>query len=394
MFGCSATTNILNYIGKKMEIEMDQDIYSKMKEILYHNSLYAFYKGNKRDIDTLKAGEIFLSYADNFNDRFEGLIEIKYEEFAEECLRLRVGDNFYNEIIDKFKFCKDLDVIGSLSLYQPLPVMPNSLLQTSEIPMPDGVSDELKAFILKFDVAQFKHEIQDKYDAYQSAIAAVRNSFGIKCFTLSSPIYNSVMWSHYGDDYKGICCEFPFQEIVYDINSSRCVKDDKYICEHIAPINYVENFNPTIKIDCKKLLRIPIKEISSSEYIIDCVKESLLIKQSQWSHEKEVRLIIRNDDKNIDIIEKTDNGFKIKFPYLNKVYTCNRVSILDRAYKVTRAHRAAKSIARVKKIDCMNLVPSSSKMEFIQELLTLDRRKRLDELRQPLFTYSDMNIPF
>lgn len=373
---------------------MDKMTDQKMMEILYFNPLYAFYKGSKRDIDTLKAGEIFLSYADYFNDRFEGLIEIKYEEFAEECLRLRVGDNFYNEIIDKFKFCNDLDVIGSLSLYQPLPVMPNSLSLPLKISMPEGVSNALKDFIIQFDVAQFKNEIQDKYNAYQSAIAAVRNSFGIKCFTLSSPIYNSVMWSHYGDDYKGICCEFPFQKIVYDMPSSRCVKKDKYICEHIEPINYVENFNPNIKIDCKKLLRIPIKEISSSDYIIDCVKKSLLIKQSQWKHEEEVRLIIRNDDKNIDIVEKKDSGFKIKFPYLKKVYTCSRVSILDQAYKETSTHRSAKSLVRKMHIEHIHLIPSSNKMEFTKEYHILGKKKRNCDADQNVPTYSDTDIPF
>lgn len=52
---------------------------------------------------------------------------------------------------------------------------------------------------------------------------------------------------------------------------------------------FMSRANPNIKINCKKLLRIPIDKISSSKYIIDCVKASLLIKQSQWKHEKEVR---------------------------------------------------------------------------------------------------------
>lgn len=116
------------------------------------------------------------------------------------------------------------------------------------------------------------------------------------------------MWSYYGNDYKSICCEFPFQKIVYDIPSIRCFQYDKYIYEYIDSINYVDNFNPNIKINCKKLLRIPIKKIAYSKYIIDCVKASLLIKQSQWKCEKEVRLIIRNDDANVDIVEKFDNN--------------------------------------------------------------------------------------
>lgn len=365
-----------------------------MLEALYSNSLYVFYKGSKLNINTLKAGEIFLSYADNFNDRFEGLIEINYEEFAEECLRLRVGDNFYNEIIARFKFCKNLDVIGSLSTYQPFPVMPNSLSQPLKLTMPDGVSDALKDFILQFNVAQFKQEIQEKYDAYKSAIVAIKNSFGIKCFTLLSPFYNSVMWSHYGDDYKGICCEFPFQQIVYDIPSTRCDQYGKYICEHIKAIRYVENFNPNVKIDCKKLLHIPIKKISSSKYIIDCVKESLLIKQSQWKHENEVRLLIRNDDENINITEKLDKGFKIKFPYLKGVYTCSRFSIVNKPYKETSTHREAKSLAKNWNIEYANLVPSSSKMEFTKEYPAFGKKKRNRDADQNVPTFFDTDIPF
>ncbi len=365
-----------------------------MVEELYSKPLYAFYKGNKLNIDTLKAGEIFLSYADNFNDRFEGLIEIDYKEFAEECLRLRVGNNLYKEIIDKFKFSKDLYIVGSLSTYQPMPVMPNSLLSSLKFSMPDGVSDALKNYILQSDFTQFGQEIHDRYDAYKSAIVAVRNSFGIKCFTLASPKYNFVMWSHYGDDYKGICCEFPFQKIVYDIPSIRCDQYGKYIYEHIDSIDYVKSFNPSIKIDCKKLLRIPIKEISSSKYIIDCVKASLLIKQSQWKHEKEVRLIIRNDDANVDIVEKLDKGFKIKFPYLKCLYTCSRISIFNRAYKETSTQRATKKLARKLNIECVNLFPSSSKMEFNQESYVLDRRKYNQTKPRNSSIYSDIDIPF
>ncbi len=365
-----------------------------MVEALFSNPLYAFYKGNKLNIDTLKAGEIFLSYADYFNDRFEGLIEINYKEFAEECLRLRVGNNLYNEIIDKFKFSKDLDIVGSLSTYQPIPVMPNSLLPPLKLSMLDGVSDALKNFILQSNITQFEQQIQDRYDAYKSAIVAVRNSFGIKCFTLSSPRYNSVMWSYYGDDYKGICCEFPFQKIVYDIPSIRCDQYGKYIYEHIDSINYVESFNPNIKINCKKLLRIPINKISSSKYIIDCVKASLLIKQSQWKHEKEVRLIIRNDDANVDIVEKLDKGFKIKFPYLKCIYTCSRISIFNRAYKETSTQRVTKKLARKLNIECVNLFPSSSKMEFNQESYVLDRRKYNQNKLRNSSIYSDIDIPF
>ena len=149
---------------------------------------------------------------------------------------------------------------------------------------------------------------------------------------------------------RGYAVSFRFKKIVYDIPSIRCDQYGKYIYEHIDSINYVESFNPNIKINCKKLLRIPIKKISSSKYIIDCVKASLLIKQSQWKHEKEVRLIIRNDDANVDIVEKLGKGFKIKFPYLKCIYTCSRISIFNRAYKETSTQRVTKKHCKKIKI--------------------------------------------
>lgn len=373
---------------------MDHRAYEQMMKILYFGPLYAFYKGNRRDIDTLKAGEIFLAYADNFNDRFEGLIEIDYTEFAEECLRLRVGDGLFNEIVNKLKFSKDLNVVDSLSLYRPQPILPNSKSRPVSTEMPVGVSEDLKKFILQFNYDKFRQEIKDKYLAYQAAILKVRNSFGIKCFTLSSPLNNSVMWSHYGNDYKGICCAFFLQKTVYDIPSARCDLYGKFICEHIKPIEYVDNFNPNIKLNCKKLLRIPLKNISTSKYIIMCVQKSLLIKQDQWEHENEVRLIIRNNEDNANILEKNEKGFKIKFPYLGTVYTCNRTSIFNWFSSETNVQRAAKSLARKMNIECFNLVPSSSKKEFIKERYNLDRRKRYDTEDPPLIDYSNIDLPF
>lgn len=347
---------------------------------LLNNPFYAFFRGKDYDFSTLNESEIFLAYADKFNDKFEGSINIDYNEFEEQYLRLSVGDILYNEIVEKFKFCKEVNLLGQLRI----------VTDVHGLGIPTNISEELRVFLLRYDAVKFEQKVKNKYKAYCREIKKVRGSFGIKCFTTVPPQKNSVMWSYYGNNYKGFNCAFSLAQIVYDLPSIRRSEYGKYICEHIKPVCYKNNFDPNIKISCEKLLKIPIKEIGSSSYIINCVKQSLLIKQSQWRHEHEIRLLIRDNDKSVEIIDRNVNGFKIKFPYLETIYICSRKNVFLRMIgKDTKIHNDAKKLAKNLGRSCVNLIPSKEKNEFISELNIMESRK---ECETTILTEED--IPF
>jgi len=331
--------------------------YGYMLDMLYH-PIYSFFKWKPYDFYTLENGEIFLSYSNTFNDKFEGSVSIDYKEFEEQCLRLFVGDAFFKELVDRFKFCKDVRMLGSIFVY----TTPNGPT------IPNNISEELKKLLLKTDWMSFESRVKNKYKRYNQEIDKVRKSFGIKCFTKFSPEENSIMWAFYGNNYKGFNCYFDLAKTVYDIPSIRCDKYGKFICEHFEKVRYKRNFNTCIQIDSKKLLDIPINEVKKSPYIIKLVRKALSIKQSQWSNEEEIRLIIK-DDENIEITERTKKGFKIKFPYLSTIYFCGnrKIPLILDQNRDTIIHNKAKSLAKKLQLCCIRLTPSREHNRFDAE---------------------------
>lgn len=352
--------------------------YSNMMDLLYR-PIYAFYKAKDYDFSTLEDGEIFLSYANNFNDLFEGSVEINENEFRDAYLLKLVGDDLFKEINEKLRFCKNWNCLSGLCLYW----RPNN------IEIPSHISDKLRKIILENNWERIESKARKKYNAYCREVRRVRNSYGIKCFTLNSPEKSSVMWAHYANNYKGIACCFSLEQAVYDISSIRCDEYGKTICEHFGKVKYKKNFAPTIKINCEKLLKIPINMVYQSEYINHCVREALLIKQSQWKHENEIRLIIRDNESNVQITSKKKRGFKIKFPYLKDIYFCSKKENLFFRYQINSAlYNKVKHLSEIQHSHIIFLTPSSEKMEF--EI----KNDYDNEHPIPIINYTDDDIPF
>ncbi len=326
----------------------------KMLDKLYH-PIYSFYRGKPYDFSTLENQEIFLSYADTFNDKFEGSVFVDCKEFEEQYLHNFVGDCYFQELSSKFKFCKDISILDEIFIHT----------DVNGLSIPNDMSMGIKELLIHTDWKKFKNRLEKTYQKYLCEIDKVRKSFGIKCFTVIPPETNSIMWAYYGNNYKGFCCNFSLGKIVYDLPSSRCDEYGKFIYEHFEKVKYKDNFAPSIKIDCFKLLEIPIDKIKCSPYILDAVKKSLAIKQSQWKHEKEIRLIIK-DDENIEIAERTKHGFKIRFPYLSEISYCCKKShpFLSEEKGESKKHEHVKILAKRLNLICKRLTPSREKKIF------------------------------
>lgn len=351
----------------------------KILDILYH-PIYSFFRGKSYDFSTLENQEIFLSYANTFNDKFEGSIFVDYKEFEEQYLHNFVGDGYFQELSSKFKFCKDISILDEIFIHT----------DVNGLSIPNDMSMGIKELLIHTDWKKFKNRLEKTYQKYLCEIDKVRKSFGIKCFTVIPPETNSIMWAYYGNNYKGFCCNFSLGKIVYDLPSSRCDEYGKFICEHFEKVKYVDNFAPSIKIDCSKLLEIPIDKIKFSQYIIDAVKKSLAIKQSQWKHEKEIRLIIK-DDENIEIIQRTKYGFKIKFPYLSAISYCckKRYPLLHIETLESKIHEDAIILSKRLDLICNRLTPSREKKIFNVEQVFPYPPKSIDYVYSP-----DEDLPF
>ncbi len=106
-----------------------------------------------------------------------------------------------------------------------------------------------------------------------------KRTFKIACFSERNNI--NPMWAHYGDNHKGICIEYNFN-------------DNKNLKDQCMPINYVNNTNNNTVIE----------KFQNGSFVKNRLIWEVFSKKSEdWEYEKEWRLIYDNQvPKNVGTI--------------------------------------------------------------------------------------------
>ncbi|MBR5178064.1 MAG: DUF2971 domain-containing protein [Lachnospiraceae bacterium] len=133
------------------------------------------------------------------------------------------------------------------------------------------------------------------------------------CFTETNN--NTLMWSHYAEQYKGFCIE-------YDIKR---VKKEKALLEHLFPVCYKNKRFIRRDIESLTESHIALKEAIHGDYEYDG-SESLedilpmfLIKGKAWEYEREWRIIYTKKQL-YDINESIYYSLNIPFDCISAVY--------------------------------------------------------------------------
>lgn len=269
--------------------------------------LYSLFGGAAYDFSTIKNGDLFLSYPQNFNDPFDGAILIDQNEFTKEFLTRRFDERFVSIASSELQKHKSLDIFSLIDQY-------NFTRSNAPYGLP-LYSDECSIFA-DIDTAKLKEEIAILYDSYIREIKKVRDEYGVACFTANAPQHNMVMWAHYANNYRGFCCEFVFD--YYDADTIRDTKGTSNVLRHFHRVIYTKSF-PFLNV--KKLLDIPVEELHKNKYIHRFIERVLTLKHKQWNYENEYRIIIHKDSSHFKkVFDKNNKGFKISFPYLNALY--------------------------------------------------------------------------
>ncbi|MEP1445828.1 MAG: DUF2971 domain-containing protein [Paraglaciecola sp.] len=136
--------------------------------------------------------------------------------------------------------------------------------------------------------------------------SAVRNRMSQKFGLLSltrTPL-NSTMWSHYGDDHRGVV-------IGIDVNIAElnCTK------KNLVPANYGDVIYTTTKpnnalpqITAKRLMEIGNEVEAFTEQDYELFKRTFLYKSLPWNYEEEVRVV-----KNVKLPPSTSRYTECKF---------------------------------------------------------------------------------
>ena len=134
------------------------------------------------------------------------------------------------------------------------------------------------------------------------------------------------MWSHYADNHRGFCIEYDLSEL-----KEKTILNFEDYHFYTEPENYInERLNTAIKgglfpviyssqrvnFPTTRLLKLKPEEIGTQQYQNDIdilLYKTFIIKSTNWSYEKEWRLIL--DGKIPDHFEN-----KIPFPYIKRIY--------------------------------------------------------------------------
>lgn len=130
----------------------------------------------------------------------------------------------------------------------------------------DNLEKTLKEILWKYFRARSQGLTQDLMEASFSAIQKVKEILRVVCF---SEINDSVlMWSHYAQNHKGFCIE-------YDFNDWDCR-------DYLRPVQYVDERHYIRNNFADNLPSNAGREIM----------DAALYKSSEWSYEKEWRLVM------------------------------------------------------------------------------------------------------
>lgn len=332
--------------------------------------LYSIFGGAAYDFSTIKNGELFLSYPDNFNDPFDGAILIDQTEFLKEVLRRRFNDKFVSTLFSEAPKNNFTDIFEFIKQYNfALTELPDALIM---------YSDDCSMFE-NIDANKLKQECLALYNDYIKTIRKIRNEYGVACFTTNTPETNMVMWAHYADNYKGFCCKFEFD--YYDVDTPRDKKGTGNILKRFHKVTYTKQIP---FIDVKEILKYSPEELGKSTYIHRFIEKVLTLKHEQWSYENEYRIIIHKDSK---LFKKTFTqnkcGFKISFPYLKALYI---------SFEKCIDETGIKDIAITHKVKYYLLTPSKVGVQLVEDGSVMNIHNIMLDTHRILNTFTSLEF--
>ena len=167
--------------------------------------------------------------------------------------------------------------------------------------------------IVKFLKQEYIPLIKLSKEQIISKIDKVLNSFSdhIKILSLSDSIYNIPLWTHYGDNHKGMCIEYDIKNI--DRNS------DFYDC--LLKVIYIDK-----KVEITEILKIALHNTINNDDLkvnsMFLLYFTLTMKHKSWEYENEWRIILQSNDGKCGV-EKSP--MKVNAIYLGK--DCSKKNI-------------------------------------------------------------------
>lgn len=226
--------------------------------------LYKFYSVNEDNLGALSCSSLWFAVAYHFNDPFEGALKPELSVFTEE------------KVVKLLKQIQELVNKGILSENNVLGIKKESMIDFEKKLLKNVVQNRDRVF--KLAIAFF-------YEIFEDTRNRLLEENGMCSFSATrkalEPIDNILMWSHYGDGFKGFCIKFDKQKLIDSIPSKLFVAEKTMEYLDSPPIMDIHDFT-------NESLKAFTEDIKSNSKAFDWI----FTKHSSWDYESEVRCLV------------------------------------------------------------------------------------------------------
>lgn len=296
-----------------------------------------FFKYQKYEYKYFKpsvTGTIHFSSPNTFNDISESKVELDVNESAFELLYV-LFKLFKEGLISKSDYEHLYTELRESTFETPLVVA---------CFLADNRPDAFERYI------QLRNEAHTAYEEITSFFNS-DNPYLVTCFSKRSN--SDIMWAYYGDKHFGYCVEYNFDKMFVDLICrhecneaylSGMLKVSLSIVDSLHEVTYTDK---PITVKAEKLIKNYIEDkesLFSSQHIKKLRRkkqyQALKCKKTDWSKEKEVRMII--DPENTALELDKDYNIIIPSSLIAGVYagqrSVNRVKKHAEAFKIKSLH--------------------------------------------------------
>lgn len=318
----ASTSNKEKYYSKI--VLKDLDLIEKKNEYL-PKYLFKYYSPTSDNILDIENQRLWLSNPNFFNDPFDCNIGYDSERYERNRLIKFMEDTAF----------VDSDFKNGFTIEEKHKVQRSYLGETIYLSKKYERYYDVKRKILESKSKEYRDKVnkylRNKLEQIDFKIEKLKNTnIRVACFSeldKYEEFYNQIlMWSHYADNHKGFCVEYDLEPLKKKIEFTTgenefYTEKGKYLDERniaiikagLFPVEYTSN---RVNIPVSKLDQIHFDEEGQIKYnnsLDELIYKTFIVKSSNWSYEKEWRIIID---------EKVSNyfNFKIPFPFAKTIF--------------------------------------------------------------------------
>ena len=286
--------------------------------------LYKYRRCNKNTYNSIKKDYAWFQVPKKFDDTRDSIININFNKEVKTLTdnKLENVEKLENDLLRYMVQKRNIDISDENIL-----IIKNMLKQDEKIDINKLKSifgskyseDEYEEAQESFNSGLFK-EIMECVEAEAQSLATKNNSSQEEnyCFCMAETDDNDLLWSMYGDEFRGICIEY---SIPYLIDGFVSLYRD-----NMAPVFYGTKKQLKVIDIFKDIFDDELYEMNNIELIVQ-----QFIKNKKWQNQDEWRISIPNDginEKYFPYISKIILGERIEEKNKNRIINiCQRKSI-------------------------------------------------------------------